>query len=511
MRNNKRRNPNPHNAVKGPLVETQRGQDASTKGNTQWTNDQMVQHGEEPLDGRFGLLSSTIYNEKNANKSYRKDVYVDAEDLHTLPVQVHKGLDELGGENVHVGMSLVNISAGLPAQEEGHLILNHQIKGLDRFHGEETLETVEAWTPRLTIVKNDPEAGGAETTTIKQVVSEAAEWPTADGTIRRERTQIGHDKHLQVHKFATDGEFGELTSVDSFGGNGCPVEIIEQRVPNDFVMPGVTLEVLAQKLEAIDGQTKKYSKVELINGWPTLISYEEEPSTGKRVKVTRTMHDALPETAANGTARFVSDVEHVSCGRWAKTIREIDSTILSTTYVEHHTMDFGIPAFLHASTPILKADSAGTSALYPLKSSEYTIKVVGRHEITYHASAPTPSSLFFFRTVDVDFRLGDHFIRVNNVLTDGATVSVRVYRDAYKNATYPIESIPENLLNIMTVLLSVTFGASTPTTSEFLGSIAGGPEILIAEDCSRWNFNLWRRVKVYIRVPALAAPTGGLA
>lgn len=477
MRKQGKRNPNPENAVRGPVVETRRVQDASTEGNTEWTERQMVQHGSEPLDGVFGLLKSEIQNERNTNKSFREDVYVDVDDLHTLPAQEHKGLDELGGENVVVSKSLVDITTAMPAEERGNLIVNDKVVAKDRFHAAKEKVTVEAWEPRTIVTKGDADAGGVDSTVTKQVVAGATAWPTPTAnTMLLRREQIGYDKYLQTQKDSNTTQ-GTMSSRNALGVLSCETLTEEKKVPLSFTFPAKTIDTVAQTLKQLDGFNALYSRTTLVDGWPTLVSYEEESTTGMKVTITRTVHGTDPGLTS-GVARTVGDVDHTGCDRWTKTVRVIHADILTTTFTEYHTVEYFFPAYLDPTTPFTM--SPGIKAN---KSGSFSLKVPCKFETTYLSAPPAPAEIFQFIPISLDVNIyasgtgGEYRLRIPNVICNSGTFT------AYSG------------------IIDFTIPASKPTSTELASYMSSRTELLIAEDTTKWKYNLWKRTKVWLKMP----------
>jgi len=432
---NEATNPDPPKNIHGKERRVRKVQDESTKGNTVTTTDRLVPHGTDPEDAEFGILSSEIYDSGNVNKSRRRDTVVDTDDLHTLPGKIHKGLEDLGAVEITTNRSLVDITLGLDSlTTEGHLVIEDQVQGLDRVHGDRSLTTVEEWREITIENQRDPRAGGERTVELRQVVQDADAWPTEDvETIELSRTEIGPDKFLQVNLRAEDG-------------------------------------------------------------WPTLVSYEEEPTTGKLVTVTRSVLTSAPvldtDYEVDGTPRFVESIREASKEHWAKTVREIEATILTDTWIEWHNVDFYFPAYLDEDDPFLVQDIGDSTIINALKSSDLRVKVPCKFEITYHTAAQTASEIFQFKPVDIHLNTPYLNVYEDNIITDGATITFRVPNEPY----YGTGGFQ---------LLTFSFPASSPTTTEWKAMMAINEEKLIADESTRWKYNLYKRVKVYLRMPDL--------
>lgn len=447
----------------GKRVEISRKQDQSTEGNTVFATEGLVDEGDLPLDGKFGLLSSEIVNEKNSNKSRRRDTFLDVTDLHTLTNDSHAGLEQLGADEVIIETETVDITTGNPALEQGHLILESQVKSRDRFHGDKTVKRVESWKPRKTLIKGDPDADGADTVTISQVIEEAAAWPTKTlATVELRRTELGNNKFQQIHKF---------------------IKASGSEVPSTAPRP-------------------------------TMVEYEEEGTTGKRVEVRREILSAAPAFSTNGAARIVVGVKQVEVDRWIKTTREIHSSILSDAFYETHPVEYFFPSYLDEDEPFVTLYvGEANSKVYMIntnRSSSLKLRVPCLFEITYHSTVPTVADVFQFKPVDIQLRTPDGSISEAGVLTDGATITIKTKPDrtalgaqleqgVITYAQY-IEALKDKDVDFV-------FPPSSPTTTEYKAMM--GTTVLIADDATRWKYNLWRRVKVYMKVPNLAINLGG--
>lgn len=437
-------------AVERQVLEVLRERSGEVRGNLVIETDQGVNHGASETAAAFGLLSSKVYNEKNTNKSRRRNRRVDVDNLVTAEDKLYQGLDDLGADNVTT--SEVNVE--LPASpDSGHLVLESEIKFIDEKNGIKVTKAVPAWQPRTDTIKADAEAEGEDTTITKQVVQSSDAWPTRTiNTIYARRIQIGPGKFQQAVKVAASR--------------------------------------------------------------PTLVSSEEEPTTGKKVTVTRTIHDSAPSFSTNGTARFVKNVKHAGKDRWLQVVREIDSSILSTTFQEYHPVEYIFPAYLDEDTPFLifQADTDQT-LINSLRSSSQRLRVPCLFETTYHTTLPTLASIFQFKPVDIRLRTPDGVVDESGVLTDGAVISFRLKATPEYIAGL-FESYKRGDISWTTYLSRVSgadvdfeFPASDPSTTEYKALM--GTTVLIADDMMRWKYNLYRRTKVWMTIPDLATSLDG--
>jgi hypothetical protein len=497
------RNYSPQDATRGKALVSEIGPNAETRGNTHTVIDQLVEHGAEPLRPRFGLLQSRVYNERNANKSRREDTFVDVYDLQELATTEAKGLEELGADDVTTTTSLVDATTTTPTHD--FLRISDKIVQTDRNHADREIRTVESWNPRVDRIVNSPEGGGNDLFIRRQVVRHDDPIPTGSNIEAFKREQIGQDKYLDTYTYA-DGGHGTLTTEDNFGVESCKTVTETRKVPLDFELPAKSIDTVAESLQQIDGHKKIYTKTILPNGWPQLVSYEEEPVTGKRVEVTRTIHGTEPTVAVNGAARRVVSVRHTGCDRWTKVIREIDPSILTETFYEYHSVEYDFPSYLDPDTPfVIHSLGGGKELINAVKSSPHRFKIPCRFEITYHTSAPTAAEVFQFKPVTIEVDIPGRSIR-ERVITDALTITTDVFNEAYINVVTgnppPAYAITEVTFN---------FPASYPTATNYIKLMRGEPftdndpphEALILEDSSRWKYNLWRRVRVYMKFPDL--------
>ena len=423
---NEATNPDASNPIHGKERLVRKVNDESTKGDTVETRDRMVNHDEDLSTPTYGVLSEEIYDSGNVNKSRKRTTTWDSANAYSLPDKTHRGLEEMGAREVTSTRTMV--PAGT-ATTEGHLILEDRVRDIDQVHAEQVQITVEAWQETTRENQRDPRAGGARTVERRQVVQEADAWPTEDGdTIELSRREIGPDKFLQVNLRAEDG-------------------------------------------------------------WPTLVSYEEEPTTGKQVTVTRDVVTSAPTFSVDGDPRFVESIREATEGHWARTIREIEATILTDTWTEWHNVDFYFPAYLDEDDPFLVQDMGDSTLINALKSSDLRVKIPCKFDITYHTSAQVPSEIFQFKPVDIRLNTPYMAVHEDNVITDGATITFRAPASAYYASGFE--------------LVTFQFPASSPTTTEWKAMMATNEEKLIADESTRWKYNLYKRVRVYLRMPDL--------
>lgn len=498
MREEFQTNTKPANSVRGQILEQLVVNDETTRGNDHITYDQEVQHGSLPLSPSFGLLSSSIYNERNSTKSRRKDLHVDTETLHTLPAIEYDGMASIGDDYHKEFSKLVPVADIAETQlESGHNVIADRIDSFDKFHGIQKTVKVDKWEPRTIVNTLDQDAGGSSSTTVKQVVKGDDVWPVSDyKTLDLSREQIGIDKHLQTNRRADS--FNELKTVNLFGSESCETETTVQKVANGYVMPAKAVSTLAQSLQELNDKTSVYMRTRLVNGWPTLVSYEEEPTTGKGVTVTRTVHDVKPTYPVDGVARTANSIQHTGCDRWTKIQRTIDPSILTTSFNEYHPVEFDFPAYLNPTNPFLTVN--GNQRFdNPQVSSNYRLKVNCRFLITYHSTAPTLQEVFQFKTVNLNLAV---------TTTGYASVNIslpKIITDSFESVVWFLLD-PNNAAG-GTTNVTLNYPASSPTATEYLQAMEDETEVMIIQDSSKWKYNLWRQVRVYMVIPDLRAFT----
>ena len=444
-------NPDNDSAIEGKLLEVLRDRSEETFGNEVFETDQQVNHGADPTVPTFGVLSSRVYNEKNSNKSRRRDRRIDTDNLVTSEDQQRVGIEDLGADSLIVTKSYVELPGGAP--DSGFTVIESELKFIDEKNAIKTTKSVDAWNPRTIRNTADPEADGEATTTTKQVVQSGDTWPTRSvNTISLTRTQIGDAKFLQTLKVA--------------------------------------------------------------DSRPTLVSTEEESTTGKKVTITRTIHSSAPSFNDDGTPRFVKNVKHAGKDRWLQVIREIDDSILTTTFQEYHPVEYIFPAYLDEDTPFLVFQAAEDQTLInSLRSASQRLRVPCLFETTYHTTLPTLSSIFQFKPVDIRLRTPDGMVDESNVLTDGAIISFRLQptelylRNLMESYTRGDISWTTYLARSNGADVDFEFPPSSPSTTEYKALM--GTVVLIADDMTRWKYNLYRRTKVWMRIPNLATNLDG--
>ena len=512
-------NPDPDKSIRGKILEALRVNDQSTQGNEQWVEDYELSHRSGHLPLEFGLLSSQVYNERNGNKSRIKNTYVDVEDLHELPSVTHSGLDNLGADDTYSSTILRDATdLSVDDLESGHFVVNSAFKGLDRKHGNFEKTYVKEWQPRVAEGRFAREAGFNRTTTTKLVVKATDPWPDVDATtIDQTREHIGKDKFLQTHVEAPEG-FGSFQLWDMFGMENCKTITEHSPVPFTLTAGDNDLDTIVSKVVELTPNQNMYVKTWLPEGWPVLTSYEEEPTTGVRVKVTREVV-GVADTVQNAVVGKSVNVKQVGCGKYVRVTREIDDEgdtgISNKKEIEHHHVEYDFPQYLDPDNPFPKySTGAGTpespyvdylSYGNPNLSSTHRLKVPCRFEITYHKTFPVLSEVFQFKTIDFQSD-GWQIISTSGGVPLSFNFS-NIITDEFDFVTFMYHQG-------LHVLTTETIPNSSPNASNYVDHMRDGDEAMILEEITKWKYNMYRRVQVFMIFPDLrfdSFPTTGTA
>lgn len=437
----------------------------------------------------FGLLDVRIQNEKNARRGKFTYLFLNTDDLFQ-PQQKKRVLEELGGVDVTTTTEIVDATAGLPAPTaDGLLVAEASIRHFDRAHGIKETTTVASWAELKTKVATDPDAGGNRTVETKQVVAPATSVPTGSDVVSAELQEISPTKAMLVVKRAPDGFREKLSRLYTDNdGFGCSTQVTEQVKDLGFTPPALDYLTISQEL-LDNGNGKLLFRKKTISAWPVFIDTEEEPETGKKVTIRREILDvaSLP-VITYGEARKIKTLKNLDCRKASLVTREIDSSILTHTELEYHNVSYYFPAYLSPDKPFSIATVAtSASSIATNRASDHTFKIPCRFEITYHSTIPTISEVFQFKPVDLKLDTPDFSVIENDVLVDGGVLS-------FYSGSFPVTyNIP----------------ASSPTATEYLQMMADGDEVLIADDVSKWKFNLWKRIKVYMPIPDISQSLAG--
>jgi hypothetical protein len=256
-------------------------------------------------------------------------------------------------------------------------------------------------------------------------------------------------------------------------------------VETGYTMPAATWLTAISTLVELGNGLSRYTRAD-VSSWPEYVDLEEDPTTGLEVTVTRTIvNRASPPTFGAGTPRYVNNIKWIDAYKGLQVKRMIHSDILTEEWEEFHGVKYYFPAYMEPSAPFsLLDDGAGNWVLTPNKSSDVNVTVPCRFLITYHTTPQVPDEIFQFKPVDLHLYSPQFRVLESDVLCDEGTLS-------FPLVDYGAPSIFH---------LEWALPASSPTATEFTGSLVG-TEQLIADDCIRWNYNLYRRTRVYMKIP----------
>lgn len=439
----------------------------------------------------FGVLERRLWNERNN----RRNRYEEARllDVSFTP-QVRTGWGEMGAQGITRTTSIEDATSGVPAPTaESSTLLSSEVQQLDRAHAARIDIAATSWAPLSSEELHHPDAGGNLKRTISTVSPAAAVLVDDATTIRTYKEAISAEKSRVVLEQAPNG-FGVLNSrnmIDS-DGFGEDVTRTEQIVEESYTPPAVTYLTLESTLVDLGNNRATYRRREL-SAWPTFVDKEEEPETGLEIEVTRTIVDrtSLP-TINYGEARTVHSLKNIDKLKALHVKRVIESDILSVTVKEYHNVRYHFPAYLDADDPFAVIQlTAGDSIVGVNRASDHTFSIPCRFEITFHtnksASLPsviepntTVSEVFQFKPIDIQITTPNYNLTERDVLTDEGTLSFQVGTGSY----------------------GFHIPASSPTTTEYFALM--GTEVLIADELTKWKFNLWKQVKVYMTLPDLS-------
>ncbi len=415
--------------------------DEETGGDLEVTTMRMVAEGKRPDAQVFGVLEDSVINERNKNRSRQTTRTFDTGNIHE---RVSKETGDQGTV-VTVSSKRVDISGGVtPPALGSHLWLSSKIDALDTVHGRQETRQVDSWPLLETVRPDDPDAQGFRTVEYSQIVAIDAPLPTPTAQLMRvQRQQISKHQSVLTYKKKTDP-------------------------------------------------------------WETFTDYEFEPETGKLVTVTRQILTIDPGPSESAQPARIETVRRIDQFRWLRVRRQLHETILDTgtawnatptsggLYTEWHAAEHYFPSILFPGS-IAGLAMGGTSILMIGTTSDQTLNVPHRFDITYHKKPQTPdyANLFQFYTVDVNFRASPLGFSLSNIITDPFTLYFRL---GYISG-------------------QTSFAGSVPTASEMFPGQAYGPGTfhMIADQTERWKFNLWRRTKVHMRMANLVGGSFGTA
>lgn len=438
----------------------------------------------------FGVLDKRIENERNARRSKLTYLYLDTDNLFTPQIK-KRALNELGAVDTTTTIEVVDATAGLPAPTaDGLLVLESTTTQYDRAHGVRETVNASSWAELKTKIATDPEAGGNRTVESKQVVAPGTAVPTGSDVVSARLEELSPTKAMLVVKRAPDGFRQKLSKLyTDNAGLGCQTQIIEEVKDPGFVPPAMDYLTVSQEL-LDQGNGKLLFRKKTVTQWPIFIDAEEEPETGIKVTIRKEILDVATLPAfVSGEARKVKTLKNLDCKKALLITREIDATILSHTEIEWHNVSYYFPAYLQPDLPFSVEELVGTgsSIIATNRASDHTFKIPCRFEITYHSTLPIVDEVFQFKPVDLRVSSINVNITENDVLVDGGVLT---FREDYQNLSYNIPG-------------------SSPTATEYLEMMENEEEVLISDDVTRWKYNLWKRIKVYLKIPDISQTLGG--
>jgi len=450
----------------------------------------------------FGKLDVGIQNNQNARRSHFQYVILDTEDLFE-PLDQTRFQRDFGGVNLTTRTEILDATSGLPATaDDTLLVVNSTVEHLDRAHAIRKTTTVDRWAQLDKINPKDPEAGGNKTIERSQVVAKGTTPPSGVNVLSAEIRDLTESQALLVYKFAPDGFRSKFSYFDTDeDGLGCKTVVEEKIVEPNFTRPETDYLTVEQKLVDLGNGKLQFVK-KSVTSWPTFTDYEEDPETGLRVEVKREIlnRDDMP-TIDYGEAGKIKRLKILDCRKALLVTRTANiSSFESKTIQEYHNVSFYFPSYLDPANPFsiqgfrrtvdteTGAETYATSVTTN-RTSDHTFKIPCKFVITFHSAPPTISEIFQFKPIDLRLESSAFRIFENDVLCDAGILA---FRDADTAAR-----------------LTFNIPASSPTASEYKEMMRLRSEVLIADDITRWNYNLWKRVRVYLKMPDIRLTLGG--
>lgn len=472
-------------------------QGESTEGNTIFKYEQEVDISLVPdMTPVFGIQNLSLENERNANRSYLKYDNLDIDDLYTKEIKMTP--QEMGGQGHSITSVIEDATGGVPEPTANSLhLISSKIEPIDRAHSRRIDETVDSWKELTSSVLHHPDAGGNQLNTRKQVVAPGTALVSGPLQVDARLEAIDDEKSMQIYVEA-DPTFGVMQTIVDHDpdGLGYRTSQTEQIKDDGYVMPAATFLTIAQSL--VDKGNGKHSyKNKTISAWPVVVDQEEEEETGMEVLVTRTVVDksALP-TMTKGVARSVKSLTDLDEHKALYVERVIDANILTTSFTEYHNTKYYFPSYLDATNPFSAVTIETNVVISVNKTSDHEFSLPCRYVTTYLSSVTTVEEVFQFKAVDISFSTPS--VHENNVLVDEGVV---VFYIPY------VYAVIDGVSQYDHSVLSYGISASSPTTTEYLALM--GSEVLIADEISRWKYNLWKRTKVYMKLPDLSLGLSG--
>jgi hypothetical protein len=464
--------------------------------------DQEVDQRFEPnFTPQFGLLGVELKNDRNARRSHLQYLLLDTEDLFE-PLDVTNFQREFGGVNPTTRTEVLDATEEFPSPEaDALLVVSSSVRHVDRAHAIRTTTEVERWAQLDKVNPKDPDAGGNKTIERRQVVAKNTTLPSGNGVLQAELQDLTETQSLLTYKFAPDGFRSKFSYFDTDeDGLGCETVVEEKLVEPNFTKPETDYLTIDQKLVDLGNGKLLFTK-KSVNAWPTFTDTEEDPETGLKIEVKREIldRDNMP-SITYGEVGKIKRLKILDCRKALLVTRTANiSQFEAKTIEEWHNVSYYFPAWLDPTNPfsiqgfVVNTGSETTdnyaSAVTTNRASDHTFKIPCKFVITFHSTPPTISEIFQFKPIDLRLESTSFRIYENDVLCDAGLLA---FRDAQTSAR-----------------LTFNIPASSPTASEFKEMMRLRTEVLIADDIIKWNYNLWKRVRVYLKMPDIRLTLGG--
>lgn len=230
-------------------------------------------------------------------------------------------------------------------------------------------------------------------------------------------------------------------------------------------------------------------------------SFDTDPTTGNRVRITRSVVDFVPSPLSAPQLPGVSvSYKEAADGIWIKELRELLQTDGQTpvtgagafaTYTYNTRINFTFPAFIRPFDPfvdlIRTLNKHQRRTIFDVRirtRREFTANVWAKKIVSYHAAAPTKPAVFEWRYVDWKHDGALFRVNIERVIANETNIfAITLFNDTFFGAWN------EN----------VVFPASPGiNTDQYLGQL--GVETLIDVDISQVENRVYRMVKTYVRM-----------
>jgi len=254
------------------------------------------------------------------------------------------------------------------------------------------------------------------------------------------------------------------------------------------------------------GQTGPYYKVKKVyrakdGQWLVRQSFDTDPTTGNRVRITREVVDFVPAPLSAPQLPGVSvSYKEVAEDLFIKEQREllqvdgqtpITGTGAFATYTYWTRINFTFPAYIRQFNDgidiIRTLNKQQRRTIFDIRirtRREFTANVWARKVVTYHATAPTKPAVFEWRYVDWKHSGALFAVNIERVIANETTIAaITLMNDTFYGP----------------YVESVVFPASpTITTDQYLGQL--GIDTLIDADITQVENRVFRMTKTYVRM-----------